>query len=228
MIDDGGKRGSVSGEGNGDDHVVESVHRGEARLDGAALGRGENVIRIHARLAQQGAHERDLVFTVAVMIREDVAGVMRLISAEADLDGDVANVVLRERADRGDLVERRGLPRDQLMRFRGERGCGRDPIGRQRSVPGGDVVPGAVRFSGDLLARRNEVHAHPRGDGLGGGTMRFVLQRDDVAHLPDRRSARLRRRNTGAVEPFLIVRPAAGEDERVAREQHRYIALKGP
>src|SRR5438270_283230 len=28
MVDDRGKRWSVSGEGNGDDHVVESVHRG--------------------------------------------------------------------------------------------------------------------------------------------------------------------------------------------------------
>ncbi len=149
------------------------------------------------------------------MIQEDVASVVRLVPAEADLDGDIADVVLRERSDGSDLLERRGLAGRQLACLDAELRRDDSPVGRQRRIPRGHVVPGSMGLPGHLLARRDEVHAQSRGNDVVGGAMRLLFQRGDVAHLPDRSVARSYRGHAGTVEPFLVVSPPVGQDERV-------------
>jgi hypothetical protein len=93
------------------DDVVAAVVSQHVGANGSALGVDDYVLRIDADLVEHGAHERGFVLTVAVAVGEGVGGGMGLQAADAQFDGDVADVVLNELGDGAHLVERGGAQR---------------------------------------------------------------------------------------------------------------------
>ena len=68
---------------------------------------------------QHGTHKGGFIFAVAVPVREDVGRSMRLPSADADFDGDVADIALHELRNRAHFLDRSvagsGKGRDFLL-----------------------------------------------------------------------------------------------------------------
>ena len=153
---------------------------------------------------------------------------MRLERADPDLDGHVADVALRELRQRGDPLDRRLLPVHQRARLRLNLRRDRAAVRRQRRVPARHVVPGAVRFAGELRLRRDEVDGHPPGHGAARRPARLVLHRGQAGELPGHVVAVRLRLDRGGVEPALLVRPAVRQHDRVARRLHRHVALEVP
>ena len=90
---------------DGKDDVVKPIVRGGISGYGSALCVDYHVIRLHADRAQHGTHQRSFVFAVAIAVSEHIAGGMRLPTANAELNCDVANILLHKFSNGLYLVE---------------------------------------------------------------------------------------------------------------------------
>src|SRR5437588_10560723 len=93
--------GSVGRELDGHYGVIEHTHGG-GRLwsDGAAPGVDDYIKGLDADLLQHGAEQGGLVFTVAVVMSEDIGGRMRLPAAYTQLNRHITDIVLNELGQR--------------------------------------------------------------------------------------------------------------------------------
>jgi len=140
-----------------EDDVIEAEWTGKVRRQEVAVVIDQQVIGINADLPQHGVEERGLILAIAISTRQHVLGSMRLISADANLDSDIANAVLHVVCQAADLHQRIRTAGCNPVRFVADGRSNLAPPQSQFRVPAADLRPRAVvniRGCGRLGSKR--------------------------------------------------------------------------
>src|ERR1700722_10469039 len=115
-----------------------------------------------------GGEHRDeqgsFVFAVAVAVAEDVGGVVRLVTADAHLDDEVADLLLNKLGDGFRLVVEIGFVAGEFFGFGGNLGSGGKAVFCEGLIPLADALPGAFGGRGESWSRVVDCHAALEGE----------------------------------------------------------------
>jgi len=134
------------GEGDG---VVEGGGRRDGGIEGDA-GADEDGVCVDAGGGEHGDQERGLVFAVAVLVAEDVAGVVRLEAADAKSYADVADLRANVGVDGAGLFVGRGFAGGEGGDLGADVVVGLSAGAFEGAVPGADLLPGVEVGPGDV------------------------------------------------------------------------------
>src|ERR1700735_3574553 len=127
-------------------HVIEGTARGEFRTHNAAINLSHHVIRLDTDFVKHGTEQRSLIFAIAVLVLENGGGRVRLVSSNADFDGDVTDLPLHEIGESPDFVDGGWRVGGQLGYFLFNLRRGLAAVGGKASVPKSDIFPRPAVF----------------------------------------------------------------------------------
>src|SRR6266851_229952 len=217
----------VGGQCNGENGVVKSQIRRRRRRDRPAFGVDEHIVGFDADFLEHRTQQRDLVFAVAIAMAEYFGGGMGLVPADAQFNGDVANIVLHEARQRLHFSQYRGNGcaqlSDLLLDLRGRVAT----AAREAEVPGTEFAP--ALNARVLPARGDQRDDHATGNSPPWGHVLFDAYRANIIYrpMPLARSC-LRSVFFGVIEPVRLVGPAARQLQGVMRLAHGNRVLEAP
>src|SRR5260370_24074416 len=118
----------------------------------------QHVVGIDAGLAQHCAEQRRFILAVTIAVREYLRGGMWHISAYANLNAYVADVMLHIRRQSADFLQRIGDALHQLSRLVSDLRRNVATTGSQSGIPSANLRPCTValsRRSGIFRSKRN-------------------------------------------------------------------------
>ena len=165
LVADGGEEQSVGGDLGGGvepDGMAVDVGKVDGVVEGAGgwklgdegdAGADEDGVGVDARGAEHGDEQRRFVLAVAVLVVEDVAGLMRLIAADTEGHADVTDLGADEVVDGAGLVFRSRLASDEGGDAGANVVVGGGAGAFEGAVPGTDLGPGMEVGPGDVRWR---------------------------------------------------------------------------
>ncbi len=163
--------------------MIKTIVRRHIPRHRAPLVVNYNVEGVNADLAQHGSHQRRFVLAVPVVVRENLGRRVRLKSANAQFDGDVADVVLYEVADRLHLLKLCSFRCNQLGHLLFNLRRGLHPFAYKVGVPLPQHVPVNIRIQAGTPGGEEGNH-HLALDSTHGRHERFSSDSLQIADRP--------------------------------------------
>jgi hypothetical protein len=98
-------------------------------------------VRLDAGDREHGGKQCVLVFAIAILIAENLSCSMRLVSADAKVDANVANLGGNVGVEGADLFFIGGFARDELGDLSFDFRAGRGAVGFEAAIPGTHLLP---------------------------------------------------------------------------------------
>lgn len=160
---------------------------GRAGGDDAALRIDHDPRGVDTDGPEHGTEEGGFVFAIAVAGAKDIRCGVGLVAADADLDGDIADLALDEVADGFDAVAKVGFACDEFLRLGGDGGIGFVAVVGESFVPLADVFPvtAELRVGAGGWAVVEDVETGGEAETVGGHGGVFEVDGGEVRELPE-------------------------------------------
>ena len=192
---------------NGQNRVIEMLLRRHVTGYHAAFRVDQNIVRLHAYFMKHRTQKSSLILAVSKTVAEDVCRRVRLPTADAQPDSDVADIPLNKIGKRMHFFFLGLVRGGQLGNLLLDQGRSIAAPSRQIRIPKAHIPPSFESLCLRPATGRKQCNHHARGHALPGGHIRLKLDCGKVRHNPLVLVPSNRWRNVRMIDPYRAIFP---------------------